>query len=157
MRLNEFSFSGIALAELMQATFTKGASFKFQVKGFSMSPFIKDGDVVTISPALNSSLGFGKSVAFIHPETKKLVIHRIVGKNWTGYLIKGDSATKIDGLIPRESILGVVTRVERKNKEILLGLGLERFIIAFLSKTRLLPFIFWSGKLIPVSIRRLVL
>ena len=118
------------------------AYFRFRVRGFSMNPFIKNGDIVTISPLFNLSTVFGRPVAFIHHEIDDLIVHRVVGKIGNRYFIKGDSSFKIDGLIPRKDILGVVTKVERQGKKIIFGLGIERFIIAFLNRINLFRFIF---------------
>jgi len=142
----ELSLSGEAMAELLQASLDRNAPFKFKARGFSMSPFIKNGDVVTISPLLDYSIGFGKLAAFIHPQTGKLVIHRIVGQNGNRYLIKGDRSTEADGLIPRKNILGAVTRVERGDRKVRIGMGLERYIIVFLSRTRILSCLAWIWK-----------
>ena len=153
---NEIFFSNEGLAGLVKAAFNKGAPFRFQVKGFSMYPFIKDGDVVTISPLSNPSVGLGRAVAFINPKTERLIIHRVVGKRANHYLIKGDNVTKEITLIPRENILGRVTKVERDGNERFLGLGPERFIIAFLSYRKFLPIPHWAGRFTPHFIRRLI-
>ena len=144
----ELSLSGEAMTGLLQAATGMRIPFRFKAMGFSMSPFIKNGDVVTISPLLDHPIGFGKPVAFIHAQTGRLVIHRVVGKKGDYYLIKGDNSVETDGLIPMKDILGVVSKVERAGRKTQLGFGLERFIIAFLSKTRLLSFIFWIKSLI---------
>jgi len=104
-----------------------------------MSPFIKDGDVLTITPVQTSAPGFGDVVVFTHPHTGKLIIHRIIGKKAGSYLTKGDNAPEGDGLISRAAILGRVTKVERNGKYISLGLGPDRFIIAFVIRKGLLP------------------
>ena len=142
----ELSLSGEAMTGLLQAVLDRRVPFKFKARGFSMSPFIRNGDVVTISPLLDYSIGFGKSAAFIHPQTGKLVIHRIVGQNGSRYLIKGDRSTEADGLIPRKNILGAVTRVERGDRKVRIGMGLERYIIVFLSRTRILSCLAWMWK-----------
>jgi hypothetical protein len=126
------------LPELVNEVLSKGVECRLQVKGYSMSPFIKDSDVVTISPMSDSSPGFGEVIAFIHPKTDKLIIHRVVWKSRNAYLLKGESALESDGLIKKESILGLVTKVERKGKRIFLGLGPERFLIALLTRKNLL-------------------
>ena len=126
------------LPELVKEVLGKGVECRLQVKGYSMSPFIKDSDVVTISPMSDSSPGFGDVIAFIHPGTEKLIIHRVVWKSRDAYLLKGESALEPDGLIKKENILGLVTKVERKGKRIFLGLGPERFLIALLTRTNLL-------------------
>jgi len=139
----ELFLSGKDLAELLQDTTSKGYLFRFKVKGFSMSPFIKDNDVVTISPLINSKISLGILVAFIHPETQKLVIHRAIRRSKNVYLIKGDNVPVSDGMVLVENILGQVTQIERKGRRISFGIGPERFVVALLSRMFLaLPFSF---------------
>ena len=134
----ELQLSGPDLIELLRAVLDKGAPFRFRAKGFSMSPFIKDDDVITVSPLTDDSTRYGDVVAFIRPEMKKLVIHRVVGKKGEYFHIKGDNITYTDELIPVANILGRVIRVERNGKEVFFGLGPERFLIAFLNRRGLL-------------------
>ena len=126
--------SSQALAQLIAATMDKKASLRFKVKGFSMCPFVKDEDVATVSPLNNFAIGLGRVVAFIHPQTDKIIVHRVVGNRNNAYFIKGDNVGCVDGLVPRKNILGYVTKIERKNKNYTLGLGPERRVIAFLSR-----------------------
>ena len=132
------SLSGPALVDLLGAVMERGARFRFQARGFSMSPLIKDGDVVTVSPLLNRYPGLGDIVAVIHQKTGSLVVHRLVGKQGGAYLVKGDNAAERDESVAKENILGWVTQVERKGKRIFLGLGPEKFLIAVLTRTGLL-------------------
>jgi signal peptidase I len=126
------------LPELVMEVVSKGVECRLQAKGYSMSPFIKDGDMITISPVSGSLPRFGDVIAFIHPKTEKLLIHRVVWKIGDACLVKGENALEPDGLIKKENVLGLVTKVERKGKRIFLGLGPERFLIAFLTRTNLL-------------------
>ncbi len=126
------------LPELVMEVLSKGVECRFQAKGYSMSPFIKDGDMTTISPVFGSLPRLGDVIAFIHPRTEKLLIHRVVWKSGDVYLVKGENALEPDGLIKKENVLGLVTKVERKGKRIFLGLGPERFLIALLTRTNLL-------------------
>ena len=52
------SLSGYVLIELMKAVLEKNVPFRFRGKGFSMSPFIRDGDVITIHNSVASIEGF---------------------------------------------------------------------------------------------------
>jgi hypothetical protein len=104
-----------------------------------MAPFIKDGDVISVSPLSSLSPGAGDVVAFLHPETKLLCIHRVVSGNDAALLIQGDNRPDDpDGFIPREAIMGRVTRVERGGQRVRLGLGPERRLIALLSHSGVL-------------------
>lgn len=135
---NEAQISSEGLLELLAGVLERQASFRFKAKGWSMSPFIRDNDIITISQRPEPVVGIGIPVAFVCPVAKKLKVHRIIGRNNDNYLIKGDRLFKPDGLIPGKNIRGVVTRVERGGKAIIFGLGPERYVIAFLSRTKVL-------------------
>lgn len=134
--------SGKALIELMQAVHAKGLPFRFSAGGHSMAPFVKDGDVVCVSPLASRAPGPGDVVAFVHPETKLICLHRVLSVNGDRFLIQGDNMPeKPDGMIPREAIVGWVTRVERAGRRVRLGLGSERLLLALLSRWGLLAVI----------------
>ena len=134
-RDEELSLSGPAFTQLVQATLRGGTAIKFPARGFSMSPFIRNGDIITISPLTNKSITRGDIVAFVCPITDKFVVHRVVERNGRGEVcIAGDNLPKLDTTISEKRILGRVTNVERKGKKIILGLGLERSLIATLTR-----------------------
>jgi hypothetical protein len=135
---SDLPLSGPALVDLLQAVLQKGAAVRFQARGFSMAPFIKNKDVVTISPLQGNPPGLGDIIAFVHKKTDGLCIHRIVRKNGGSYVTKGDNYSETAECFPWESILGLVTRVERDGKDVFLGLGPERLLIAFLGRRGLL-------------------
>jgi len=150
---DEVCISSQDLLELLTSVLKKQASFRFKAKGWSMSPFIRDGDVITISHHPESVIGIGKPVAFVCSETRKLKVHRIIGRNNSRYLIKGDRLFNPDGLMPRENILGIVTKIERGGKSIIFGLGPERYMIAFLSRARVIFLILSVWKHIKIKMR----
>jgi len=151
---NEFSISNLVLKDILEAVISRKKSLRFQAKGFSMFPFICNNDLVTISPFLNSYIGLGQIVAFLCPPKQSLVIHRIIGRKAHGYIFKGDNVFAIDGVIPRENILGYVSRVERKGKIINWGLGWPRRLIVFLSRARILPLFSRLARLMPLAIKK---
>ena len=85
------------LLELITAVLEKGSAFRFQAKGGSMTPFIKDGDVITLESIQGKKILRGDVVAVISPTPEKLRVHRVVKINKVGYIIKGDNAGRIDG------------------------------------------------------------
>jgi len=132
----ELFLSNYGNIELMKSILGKGASYRFQANGFSMRPFIRNGDIITISPLTKEpAISLGRVVAFIHPLTRKLVVHRIINKPRAFYMIKADNVLKPDGLVSRDDLLGYVSKVERNGKAVILGLGLERYFIAWLSRS----------------------
>ena len=135
-----------------------------------MSPFIRDGDVITIAPVqppgrnphvpTPSSLSagnvtearrcdVGQVVAYVAALSRRLLVHRIIGRHESGFLIQGDnlSGPVADPVRP-DDILGRVVRIERGRKRIWLGLGPERYAIAVLSRV---------GLLLPILLRAVAL
>ena len=147
--------SETVFGELLRAVLHSETGFRFQAGGFSMSLFIKNKDVITVYPYSRASPAIGDVVACFHPETKKIVVHRIVAKNGDAYLLKGDNIEKADGMVPAASILGAVRKVERNGKTVSLGLGPERAIIAFMARKRfLIPLINLVWRLARPILRR---
>ncbi len=132
------SLSGTALIELMKAVHEKGLPFRFRAGGFSMAPFIRDGDIITVTPCEEKTVQRGDIVAFVHPEAGKLVIHRVLKKRRDCFIVKGDNSAAEDGSVPVRNIMGSVTGIEREGSRIFLGLGLEKRLIAFLSERSLI-------------------
>ena len=132
---NELALSGTGAAKLLKAVIERGKPFKFKARGWSMSPFIRDNDILTLSPTPKTFPQKGDVVAVIDPDTEKLLVHRIVGINNGRYWIKGDNLDKEDpGSFDIDGIYGRVTRVERDGKSVRFGLGPERTAIAVLSR-----------------------
>lgn len=152
----EASLTGQALIEILQAVLNKNMPFRFRATGYSMFPFIFNGDVVTISPLSNIAPRIGDVVAIIHPESEKLAVHRVVGKKGNYFLIKGDNLVDADGFVPMAKVLGRISKVERNGKKISFGLGPERILIAFLArKRRVYPFVNPIWKLARPILRKL--
>jgi len=135
----EIQLSGQALIDLMQEVFTRGMTFRFKATGGSMLPFINHSDVITLTPIAKQPPRIGEVVAFIHPETGNLIVHRIIGQKGSSLLFRGDAVTdQTDGLIPIQNLLGRVSKIERNGRQVWLGMGPERLLIAWLSRMNLL-------------------
>lgn len=132
----ELSLPNLAFLDLMQAVLSKGVPFRFMARGWSMSPFIREGDLLTVSPIAISQLKkIGEVYAFIHPGTHRLVVHRAIKHGEDGFLFQGDNSSGFpDGHIPCENVLGKVTKIERHGRRVRLGLGFERYIIVLFSR-----------------------
>ncbi|MCX6688350.1 MAG: hypothetical protein NTZ39_01405, partial [Methanoregula sp.] len=133
----------------------RGLPFRFSAPGFSMSPFIRDGDVITLAPYQAASCRPGVVVGFVRPDTGRLVVHRVVTISKDGCRIRGDNTPDEDGEIPHACIIGQVTRVERAGKTIRFGLGPERRIIALFSRRGWLPYCIGAAGKVCSVVRRL--
>ena len=152
----EGTLSMEALVELLKAVLGNGRPFRVRATGISMSPFIKDSDIITISPLLPGGLQIGDVAAFMQSKTGKLVVHRVVGIKKDAYIMRGDNTLESDGLIPASCVLGYITRAEREGRQVSLRSRPERIIIAHLSyRGLLMPFLILMHKLFHPVIRRL--
>jgi signal peptidase I len=111
-----FALSAPIIMELIEAVHEKGASFRFQARGYSMTPAIRDGDVIILSPLGSQMPGRGDVLAFRHPGRPQMLVHRVLRKKGNRFFIKGDNCSEADGWIPAENLLGLVTRVERQGE-----------------------------------------
>lgn len=128
------------MLELMRAVLARGQAFRFRAGGWSMTPFIRDGDVVTITPLGSGGPRLGDVVAYAGSNGEKLVVHRAAGRQPGGTLMLGDNLRgQADGVIGEDALLGRVSRVERNGKQVRLGLGPERGLIALFSRLGLIP------------------
>ncbi|MBN1479897.1 signal peptidase I [candidate division KSB1 bacterium] len=107
-----------AFVELLRAVLNKGADFRLRAKGFSMYPFIQDGDLVTLAVCDTNKIRVGDVVAIPHPACGNLIIHRIISLKNGLIRTKGDYNPFSDGWIKREDILACVVRVQRRHREV---------------------------------------
>jgi len=141
------TLSSAAFAELTRAVLDKGNRFRFCARGISMIPFIRDGDTLTIAPLASGAPRLGEVVAFSYPpeQGKELVVHRVVGRRRDGFIVRGDANGCAPEMISSENILGRVVRVEREGRYVRLGLGPERWLIAWMSRIRVLWSFVWQA------------
>lgn len=139
------TLTGAVVAELMQAVLEKGGRFRFCAHGGSMTPFIRDGDTLTIAPLEGRPPRLGEVVAFSCPieNQPKLVVHRVVGRQGSGFIVQGDGNGCVPEIVLSQNILGLLVQVERGGRCVSLGLGPERRLVAWLSRTRLLWSLVW--------------
>jgi|WetSurMetagenome_2_1015567.scaffolds.fasta_scaffold162974_2 ribosomal protein S18 acetylase RimI-like enzyme len=132
----ELRLSNPGQRELLRGLMERGVPLRTMVRGFSMQPFIRDQDVLTIAPLDGRPPDVGEIVAFTQPDTEKLMIHRVIRRTDSGWIMRGDNCPEADGIVGGESIIGRVTRIERLGVEVHLGLGAERASIAALNRGR---------------------
>ena len=128
------SFTRVELLQIFSSLAEKKASVRVRAVGFSMSPFIKDGDIITIAPLSGAATKPGMIVAFACEEREGLVVHRIISRCNGRRITKGDNSISADPAIDDNNILGFVKKIERKGKNVFLGLGVSGLFIAMLSR-----------------------
>lgn len=137
--INNITISSIEIGKLMQDMLSLETPIRLKATGSSMMPFIHDGDVLTISPKSKMKPSLGRIAAFVNTGKQNLLIHRVIRTKSSKFLIKGDNSyDKNDGWIDINQVLGCVTSIERNEKVIRFGLGMERYLLAWFSRHNLL-------------------
>jgi hypothetical protein len=107
--------------ELARGLMERRVRLRTSVRGSSMSPFVRDEDVLTIAPIGGRSPRVGEVIAFVLPDTKRLAIHRVVARREGGWLVRGDNCRTADGVVGLADIVGRVIRVERAGHDVRVG------------------------------------
>ena len=101
---------------LTEEVLSRGGSFSFRAHGYSMVPFIQDGDILTVEPIKASDLDIG-TVALYRLGEDKLVAHRIVNKEMVGeqefLIMRGDATSGSNDKIQAEQVLGRIACIQR--------------------------------------------
>lgn len=113
--------------KLSNEILNKGNNLRFQAKGLSMHPFIKNGEVIEIKPISSSEIEIG-DIVFYRSSWGGMVAHRVIRKQQKAekviLLTKGDSVPVSDEEIYPEQVLGKVIAIERNGSKIILNKGL---------------------------------
>jgi signal peptidase I len=108
------------LLDLSKEILKKRKSIRFQAKGWSMRPFIQDGDFITVSPVEDSSLKPGDVVLYVSAGNQ-VIVHRIIKKykrhGKMTLLIKGDASLGSPEKVDVQNVLGEVTVIERNGRK----------------------------------------
>jgi len=120
--------------ELLRGMAERGVPLRTGVRGLSMTPFIRDGDVVTFEP-LRAAPEVGQVVAVALPAGGRMAVHRVVARRGERWVVRGDNCAEADGEFGPESFVGRVVRVERGGREVPRGPRGSAACIAALSRT----------------------
>ena len=111
-----------------EAVLVSGHLLRRPVRGFSMAPWIQDGDRMVLAPAAPSEIRPGDIVQFAAPDG--LRVHRVLaaepGRDGPRFFVAGDASEVPDGLVPAAAILGRVVAVTRDSRTIRLDVPAVR-------------------------------
>ncbi len=106
------------LCELVREALEKQGKFVLRARGFSMMPFIEDGEEVEIVKAAPEAVRFGDVVCYAvrKPESEfpAMRIHRALFKGGDVLFVKGDTLLHAEKVLPSQ-LFGKVTAVRKKN------------------------------------------
>jgi len=107
--------------ELSNEILRLGNRLRFRARGYSMYPFIRDGDILEVEPVDGQGVRLG-DVIFYHRAGQRAVVHRVIKKflqkDKTIFVAKGDANPAEGEIVQMEDILGRVSAVERNSRRI---------------------------------------
>jgi signal peptidase I len=113
--------------DLYKSLLDKAESFRIQVKGGSMFPFIRSGDWIELFPIKEiSNVKKGDIILFVKEGC--FYVHRLIRKKGGFFVTKGDFSSYEDGNITEKDILAKVLYVQRNNSKLCLDSQLNRAI-----------------------------
>lgn len=105
-----------AFAELTAEILRSGAALRFQARGTSMAPLVRDGDRILVRPEDPGSVQVG-DVVLCNVAPGRVVAHRVIrkepGPESMCFTVQGDQVAMPDGSIPAAQVLGRVAAIER--------------------------------------------
>lgn len=106
-------------AEILQS----GRSLRFQARGGSMAPLVRDGDVLLVAPVDSHAVRMGDLVLF-RGSHGNVVVHRVIrvenGAGGRRFTLQGDAVSLPDGVVLGADIYGRVTEIERSGIRIVM-------------------------------------
>ncbi len=111
----------LVIKEMRREACEKGGSLSFTIVSGSMSPVIREGDVVKVTKVEPSRIRIGDIVAFYDGD--RVVVHRVFGRSRVNdrliFSQRGD-AIGGSGVIRPQNLIGRVSSLNRGGREILL-------------------------------------
>ncbi len=139
---------------LAESVLQAGVSLQFQARGSSMTPAIRDGDTLLITPIRAHDLWVGQ-IVLCQTENNRYVVHRIVRRcrqpEGVSFLLKGDQCRSADGWVDGSRILGQAIQARRQGKLVRLRSAEGRVwgrLAAILSSWNVLnsPLVLWLAR-----------
>lgn len=118
-----------------------GLTLRIKAKGFSMLPFIRTGNYLTVKPVPWRELRTGDIIAYSRQGQEAITCHRLVRIEDAQLMAKGDSQWGGYERVPFEALLGRVIYLERGRNRICLDTKFQR---------RLASRILWLSLRLPI-------
>jgi signal peptidase I len=120
----QVKLTGDQLADVSADILGRAASLRFIATGSSMSPFIRDGDLVTVRPVNAVDLRLGDVVLY-KSFGRRAILHRLIRRRKQAgavvYLIRGDASAGACEEVKAEDILGCVVEVSKRGRIVAIG------------------------------------
>lgn len=103
---------GVLSVELLHM----GRQVRFQARGSSMHPLVRDGDILLISPRAQGVARVGE-IVLCTTGSGQVLVHRVIARRRSNggmaVLVQGDRAVRPDGWIPWNQVHGRLVEITR--------------------------------------------
>lgn len=110
---------------LRKEAIKNGHAVQTLASGYSMFPFLRKGDLLTVEPVSMDKIKRGDMVVFESEE--KWIAHRVIkirnGADGLEFLLRGDTCIAFDPVVNKENYIGSVRVFTRKNSKKKLSVG----------------------------------
>ena len=114
---------------LRKEAIKKGHSVQTLARGYSMFPFLRKGDLLTVEPVSMDKIKRGDVVVFEMEE--KWIAHRVIkirnGEKGLEFMLQGDTCIAFDPVVDKENFIGLVSVFTRSNSKRDLSIGVLHF------------------------------
>ncbi len=114
----------LVTSDLLAESLRRNGRVEFRVRGGSMRPLLRSGDVVMVQAARAKELTAGDVAVFYR--AGKIFAHRVIRNTAAALLTKGDAFPDADSPVAQRELLGRVTGVRRGQKHMDLDAWLPR-------------------------------
>ncbi len=105
--------------KLRKEAISKGHSVQTVASGYSMFPFLRKGDLLTVEPVPMETIKRGDIVVFEIGE--KWIAHRVIkirsNPESFEFLLRGDTCMAFDPIVYSENYIGIIRDFTRKNSK----------------------------------------
>ncbi|NOZ06345.1 MAG: hypothetical protein GXP41_08355 [Chloroflexi bacterium] len=129
--MREIDLGALDFLDLATEILERGDRLRFRAHGCSMTPFIRDGDLVEVEPVSAEDVALG-DILFLHDARGTPVVHRAIGRlhcaEGVRILPKGDAHMQPDTPVDAGQVLGRVVALEGRGRRIDLRTGRRRLL-----------------------------
>ena len=131
----------------------QGHAVKTLAQGYSMFPFLRKGDILTVEPVPMEDIKRGDIVVF--ESNEQWIAHRVIRisdrNNEIQFLLRGDTNLQFDPVVNEGNYVGKVFSFQREKKSILVSSLTRRFWKGFIQLFGILYNFFWTSLRLALS------
>ncbi len=99
------------IEDLIREAIERNGTLKFRLKGTSMRPFLREGDILTVSALRSQKISVGDLV--IYHDGMSITCHRVFRTFKNNFQLKADAAMTADEFLKKGRLMGKVVELQK--------------------------------------------